>query len=78
MRSRTGTSALPSFRNLPVHLMAGDIFFFANRKSNSISVISGYIVKYINLFHNGINKQFHMFMSVGPTSQTCWSYNAKI
>ena len=42
--------------------MAGEIFFSANRKSYSISVISGYIVKYIHLFHNSINEQFHMFM----------------
>ena len=39
-------------------------FFFANRKSYFLSVISGYNVKYINSFHNSISKQFHMFVSV--------------
>ena len=37
-------------------------FFFANRKSYFLSVISGYNVKKINLFDNNINKQFHMFV----------------
>ena len=49
---------------LPVPLKAGEISFFANQKSHFISVISGYIVKYINSFYNIINKQFHMFMSI--------------
>ena len=49
---------------LPVRLKAGEIFFFANQKSYFVSVISGYIAKYINSFHNSINKQFHMFMSI--------------
>ena len=49
---------------LPVRLKAGEILFFANQKSYFVSVISGYIVKYINSFHNSINKQFQMFMSI--------------
>ena len=61
MRSRTGTSALSA---LPVRLKAGEIFHFANRKSYFLFVISGYNVKKINSFHNNINKQFHMFVSV--------------
>ena len=62
MQTRTGTSALSA---LPASLKAGEIFFFfANRKSYILSVISGYSVKYINSFHNSIRKQFHMFMSV--------------
>ena len=40
-------------------------FPFANRKSYFLSVISGYNVAQINLFHNNINKQFHMLMFVG-------------
>ena len=61
MRSRTGTSALSA---LPVRLKAGEIFLFANRKSYFLSVISSYNVKKINSFHNNINKQFRMFVSV--------------
>ena len=61
MWSRTGTSALSA---LPVRFKAGEIFLFANRKSYFLSVISGYNVKQINSFHNNINKQFHMFVSV--------------
>ena len=61
MRSRTGTSALSA---LPVCLKAGEIFLLANRKSYILSVILGYNVKYINLFHNNINKQFNMLMFV--------------
>ena len=49
---------------LSLRLKAGEIVFFANRKSYFLSVISGYSVKKINSFHNNINKQFHMFMSV--------------
>ena len=60
MHGRTGTSTLSA---LPVRMKAGEIFFFANRKSYFLSVISGYNVKYINSFHNSINKQFHMFVS---------------
>ena len=41
-----------------------EIFLFANRKSYFLSVISGYNVKYINLFLNNINKQFHMLIFV--------------
>ena len=61
MRCRTGTSALSA---LPVRLKAGEIFLFGNRKSYFLSVISGYNIKKINLFHNNINKQFHMLMFV--------------
>ena len=75
MRSRTGTSALSA---LPVRLKAGKIFLFANRKSYFLSVISGYSVKWINSFHNNINKQFQDVGVCMPISQTCWSYNAKI
>ena len=42
MWSRTGTSALSA---LPVRLKAGEILFFANRKSYFLSVISGYSVR---------------------------------
>ena len=55
---------LSALSALPVRLRAGEIFLFANRKSYFVSVISSYIVKYINSFHNSINKQFHMFMSI--------------
>ena len=61
MQSRTGTSALSA---LPVRLKAAEIFLFENRKYYFLSVISGYDVKYVNLSHNNINKQFHMLMFV--------------
>ena len=61
MRSRNGTSALSA---LPVLSKDDEIFLFANRKFYVPSVISGYSVKEINSFHNNINKQFHMLMSV--------------
>ena len=58
---RTGTSAISA---LSVRLKAGEIFLFASRKSYFLSVISGFNAKCMNSFHNSINKQFHMFMSV--------------
>ena len=61
MRSRTDTSALSA---LPVRSKAGEIFLFANRKFYFLSVISACSVKEVNSFHNNIDKQFHMFMSV--------------
>ena len=39
-------------------------YFLPNRKYYFLSVISGYNAKYINSFHNSINKQFHMFIGL--------------